>query len=141
MALAGLELGRVDSPLWDGENIIADMIHINGYYEASILCEGDWEAFGSIISAMYGGQSPPVEEQVLYINEYMNIICGRLVSKLNEMTGEISRVSVPEYFGQERPVCDQKEKLHREEMTYQVGQGFLRFTISYVFPKNGGEIS
>jgi CheY-specific phosphatase CheX len=141
MALAGLELEKVDSPLWNGENIVADMIHIHGYYEASILCEGDRNVFGRIISAMYGGDSPPAEEQALYINEYMNIICGRIVSKLNDLTGKISRVSVPEYFGDKRPVCDRREKLHSDEMTYQVEQGFIRFTIQYVFPKNGGEIS
>jgi CheY-specific phosphatase CheX len=141
MALAGLELKKVDSPLWNSENTIADMIHIKGYYEASILCEGDRDVFGRIISAMYGGSSPPLEQQALYINEYMNIVCGRIVSKLNELTGEISRVSVPEYFGRERPVCNQREKLHSEEITYQVEQGFIRFTVSYVFPKNGGEIS
>jgi chemotaxis protein CheY-P-specific phosphatase CheC len=139
MALAGLELKKVSSPLWGGESIIADRIHIHGHYEASILCEGDWNVFGRIISAMYGGDSPPADEQSLYVNEYMNIVCGRLVSKLNEMTGEISRVSVPEYFGETRPVCDQREEPYSQEMTYQVEQGFIRFTIQYVFPKNGGE--
>jgi CheY-specific phosphatase CheX len=139
MALSGLELKKVDSPIWNGENIIADLIHIYGQYEASILCEGDKDVLSYIISAMYGGGSPPAEEQALYINEYMNIICGRIVSKINDLTGETSKLSVPEYFGENRPTCDERERLQDVALTYQVKQGCIRFTVQYIFPKNGGE--
>lgn len=139
-ALAGLELEKVDSQLWNGVNGVADVIHTSGCLEACIICEAEQNIFRHIISAMHGGDMPPAEEQALYINEYMNIICGRIVSRLNNLTGKVSKLSVPEYFGESKPACEQRKGMRQTTLAYRTEQGFIRFTIQYTFQQNGGEM-
>lgn len=138
-ALTGLELEKMDSQQWNGKHIVVDVIHTKGYFKAVIVCEMEQELFHHIISTMYGGALPPEEEQALYINEYMNIVFGRMISKINNMTGSVSRLSPPEYCGESVPVYEHPDRMHHLTLAYRTKQGQLRFTIQFECQENGGD--
>ena len=82
---------------------------------------------------------PPEEERALYINEYMNVVCGRIVSKINTLTDSVSKLSVPEYFGENDPDYGRDEQAYHIMLVYRNGQGFVRFIIQFEFQQNGGD--
>ena len=82
---------------------------------------------------------PPEEERALYINEYMNVVCGRIVSKINTLTDSVSKLSVPEYFGENDPDYGRDEQAYHIMLIYRNGQGFVRFIIQFEFQQNGGD--
>mgnify|MGYP004639648721 FL=1 len=137
--LTGLDLEKTDSNQCTQEKILTVMIHTKGFFLANIKCEMDWEMFEQILSGMYGGEMPPEEECSLYMNEYMNIVCGRIVSKVNTLTDSVSKLSVPEYFGENDPDFGRDEQAYHILLAYRYGQGFLRFIIQFEFQQNGGE--
>ena len=73
------------------------------------------------------------------MNEYMNIVCGRIVSKINTLTGSVSKLSIPEYFGEHDPDFGRDEQAYHIMLAYRYGRGFLRFIIQFEFQQNGGE--
>ena len=73
------------------------MIRTIGYIQIEITCIFPRTLVQQIVSCMYGGDSPPDEEIPLYIKEYVNIVCGRGISDLNNQLGKSSRLSVPFY--------------------------------------------
>lgn len=73
------------------------------------------------------------------MNEYMNIVCGRIVSKVNALTNSVSKLSIPEYFGENDPDFGRDEQAYHILLAYRHGQGFLRFIIQFEFQQNGGE--
>ena len=79
------------------------------------------------------------EERALYINEYMNVVCGRIVSKINTLTDSVSKLSVPEYFGENDPDYGRDEQAYHIMLVYRNGQGFVRFIIQFEFQQNGGD--
>lgn len=137
--LTGLDLEKTDSNQCTQKKILTVMIHTKGFFLANIKCEMDWDMFEQILSGMYGGEMPPEEECSLYMNEYMNIVCGRIVSKVNTLTDSVSKLSVPEYFGENDPDFGRDEQAYHILLAYRYGQGFLRFIIQFEFQQNGGE--
>lgn len=137
--LTGLELEKTDSSQCTKEKVLTVMIHTRGFFLANIKCEMDRAMFEQILSGMYGDGMPPDEEQPLYMNEYMNIVCGRIVSKVNTLTGSVSKLSIPEYFGENDPDFGRDEQAYHILLAYRNGQGFLRFIIQFEFQQNGGE--
>ena len=97
------------------------------------------DMYRQILSGMYGGGMPPEEERALYINEYMNVVCGRIVSKVNTLTDSVSKLSVPEYFGENDPDYGRDEQAYHIMLVYRNGQGFVRFIIQFEFQQNGGD--
>lgn len=137
--LTGVDLKKTDSNQCAKEKVLTVMIHTRGFFLANIKCEMDRDMFEQIISGMYGGGMPPDEEQSLYMNEYMNIVCGRIVSKINTLTGSVSKLSIPEYFGEHDPDFGRDEQAYHIMLAYRYGRDFLRFIIQFEFQQNGGE--
>lgn len=138
-ALAGLDLEKIDTQQCTEDKYTTVMIHTRGFFLADILCEINERMCDSIISGMYGGGMPPDSERPLYLNEYMNIVCGRIVSKVNTLTGSVSKLSTPEYCGAAEPDLEINESMHCIRLAYQNGQGLIRFIIQFDFQQNGGE--
>ncbi len=105
-------------------------IFVSGCLDSGIVCAFSSELFQYIAEIMYGGILPSREEQVLYIKEYINIVCGRAVSKVNSVTGSFSRLSVPYYNGEiPVPKDDRPEKLF---LYYETDHGDMQITINYL---------
>lgn len=72
------------------------LIQTKGAVKLRVACHMNSRFSQEIVSKMYGGDIDNAEERKLYLNEYMNIVCGYAVSKLNDTTGTRSRISVPQ---------------------------------------------
>ncbi len=132
-ALTGLEMKSVAQDHWKAENTLVETIYTSGNFDAYILCELDLELYEYIISAMYGGGMPPEEERILYLNEYINIICGRAVSVINNATGYASRLSVPTFYKSIKDFNETESKAERKTLLYETEKGFMRIVINYTF--------
>ncbi|MCH5267133.1 MAG: chemotaxis protein CheX [Lachnospiraceae bacterium] len=94
------------------------MIRTIGYIQLEITCLFPQKLVQQIVSCMHGGKKPPDEEVPLYIKEYVNIVCGRGISDLNDQYGKASRLSVPFYQEEimhEDGLKEQKEAVFENE--------------------------
>ncbi len=131
-SLTGIHLKQVPASGWKGREIIMESIHTKGNFDALIVCQIEQKLFEDIILRMNGGSLPPEREIALYINEYMNIICGRAVSVINNLTGNASRLSLPTFHGN---VSEAPEEIKKQEniLLYESEEGLLRFVVRYTF--------
>lgn len=107
------------------------MIFTTGFFDAEIICEFTPELFECIIALMNGGLMPPMEERQLYIKEYINIVCGYAISKLNNVMGTVSRLSVPHFQKAGEALEMEGERQERSRLCYETEAGALNVTIFY----------
>ncbi|MBR1740488.1 MAG: chemotaxis protein CheX [Lachnospiraceae bacterium] len=103
-----------------------DKIETKGAVNTTVICQFPKPLFQYIISTMHGGTSPAEEEIPLYVNEYMNIICGHAISKINNITKTKSRLSVPEFYGEEEPLDFSAERDKEQYLAYESPYGVLQ---------------
>lgn len=107
------------------------MIFTTGFLDAEIICEFTPELYECIIASMNGGILPSAEERQLYIKEYINIVCGYAISRLNNVLGTVSRLSVP-YFQKAGELLETEgERQKKSQLCYQTETGVLNVTIFY----------
>jgi len=110
-----------------------EAIETHGYLSAKIICWFSDGLFHYITDMMNGGTTPSEEEIPLFLNEYINIACGYAVSKLNDMAGHSSRLSVP-YFFQGTEKMGEKWEIHEGEgLLYHTEVGKLYILVKYSF--------
>ena len=101
--LVRLEVSKVRQPIEQDKNILSQgvrgKIETKGEVNLTVICRFSEPLFRYIIETMHGGTLPIEEEIPLYLNEYMNIICGDAISKINNITKSRSRLSVPSFYG------------------------------------------
>ena len=127
--LVRLEVSRVEKIEEEQKNTILvqgyrEKIRTQGAVNATVICQFPEPLFQYIINTMHGGTSPDEEEIPLYINEYMNIICGHAISKINNITKTKSRLSVPEFYGEEDTLEISLEK--GQYLAYQSPYGLMQ---------------
>lgn len=131
--LVGLSLQEREQPedLLEKNRIF---IFISGFLDSGIVCAFSSELFEYIAEVMYGGALPSQEEQILYLKEYINIVCGRAVSKVNNITGSFSRLSVPYYNG-EIPI-PKEERPEKIFLYYESDHGDMQIEMDYLLHKD-----
>ncbi len=132
-ALTGLNLKKAPQENWRGKKNFAESIRTKGNFDAVITCQMEQSLFYDIILRMHGGTLPTEQETVLYINEYMNIICGRALSAINNITGNASRLSVPMFHGEIEGALEENLKKDEYILLYEAEEGLIRFIIQYTF--------
>lgn len=132
-ALAGIELIQTGEESWEKGDTLVETIYTNGDFNSFILLEMESELFEYIVSMMHGGSPPAEEEKPLYMNEYINIICGRAISVINNERGNTSRLSVPTFHG--KSMEEEYEEVGTEQriLLYKTEKGFMKFVIYYTF--------
>ena len=83
-----------------------EAIETHGYINSIVICQFSDELFRYIIDTMNNGVTPSEEEIPLYLNEYINIACGHAVSRMNNLAGHSSRLSIPSFYQEEEPLED-----------------------------------
>ena len=142
--LVKLELHRVCNDEEKREKVLKEgyreVIETYGYMNARIICCFSDELFRYIIDMMNRGKTPSEEEIPLFLNEYINITCGYAVSKLNNVSGRSSRLSVPAFY-------KGKEALENEGMlqggmclAYRTDMGKLHIFMNYSFKGEQEEV-
>ncbi|MDE6852951.1 MAG: hypothetical protein K2J67_10815 [Lachnospiraceae bacterium] len=105
------------------------VLFIHGFIEAEIVCLFAKDLYLAIVTEMHGGTLPAEQESILYLKEYMNIVCGRAVSALNNEIGKPSRLSVP-YYQEEVPEHhrDQQQEIR---LFYETEYGAMQVKIAF----------
>ena len=132
-ALAGIELEKAETKSWEAKDKFVETINTKGKFDSYILCEIEADLFEHIVTMMHGGSPPTEEEKVLYINEYINIICGRAISAINNELRVTSRLSIPTFHGRSLNETEKQEKAEQRVLWYQTEKGSMRFVIYYTF--------
>lgn len=105
------------------------LIYTTGLFKAKVQFSFSAGLFQYIIETMNGGVLPNEAEQPLYIKEYVNIVCGRAVSQINNKVGVSSKLTVP-YFREEAPVRQQGE-VEKIKLYYETEYGDMQILIEY----------
>lgn len=112
-----------------------EAIETHGYLSAKIICWFSDDLFHYITDMMNGGTTPSEEEISLFLNEYINIACGYAVSKLNDMTGHSSRLSIPYFFRGTEKMGEKWEIHGGKSYLYYAEAGKLYILVEYSFQK------
>lgn len=136
--LVNLELQKVSGEKEDKNEIsfargYREAIETHGYLSAKVICWFSDELFHYITDRMNGGTTPSEEEISLFINEYINITCGYAVSKLNDLVGHSSRLSVPFFFQGTEKMGERWEIHEGESLLYHTETGKLYIILKYSF--------
>ncbi|MFA9465993.1 MAG: chemotaxis protein CheX [Velocimicrobium sp.] len=70
-------------------------IRTDGAFVSQIIFEMDEKVFERIASILYKNYRLTSQESKMYVIEYLNIICGRILSEINNALGKRSRLSIP----------------------------------------------
>lgn len=108
-----------------------ELIETKGSMNSVIVCQFSEELYRSITAKMNGGEIPSPDEIHLYLNEYMNIICGYAVSQVNNLTGTKSRLSVPMFFQEGESVDFSFQTKQGQRLTYDSKYGTLHVFLYY----------
>ena len=108
-----------------------EMVHTRGSFTSTIICGFSPAMFETIIKNMNGGKMPLEDEKVLYINEYVNIVCGRALSEINNQMGVSSRLTVPTLCLEADGINVEPGKTGNEILYYETEFGQIEIAIHY----------
>ena len=135
--LVELELQKVcDKDGEQGEKVFFEQgyreaIEVHGCVNSIVVCQFSDDLFWYIIDTMNNGVTPPEEEIPLYLNEYINIACGYAVSKLNNLIGRPSRLSVPSFYQGNEPLEEKWMVQAGRYLAYSTEIGTLHIIFNY----------
>ena len=94
--MAGLSLQETKQtfPQKKGAVFLGSVI-TSGEQPFEIRCVVEQPVYQRIINGMAKGKEFSEEMQRLYFAEYMNVVCGKMISRRNNEKGEFLRISVP----------------------------------------------
>lgn len=108
-----------------------ELVHTKGRFVSTIVCGFSSMMFDVIIKNMNGGKMPSEDEKVLYINEYVNIVCGRALSEINDQMGVSSRLTVPTLSLDVDGISVEPGKTGNEILYYESEFGQIKISIHY----------
>lgn len=71
------------------------LVHTHGYFESDVYFYIEENLRDKLIEELGNGWVSNTEEAFLCITEYLNVICGRGISEVNNTLKEHSRITVP----------------------------------------------
>lgn len=103
-------------------------VRTKGAFVSVLYFDFDSKLFEAVVANICSENPGNYNEKVLYVTEYLNIICGRAISQINNVSGMHSRLSVPILIqdGSEEALFNEKA-----ELSYQCLQGSLNIVIYY----------
>ena len=96
-----------------------EFVKTKGKFNSTIICGFSSDIFDAIIIGMNDGKMPSEDEKVLYINEYVNIICGRALSEINNRLGRTSRLTVPMMCSDKESIDIDDSEMENEVLFYE----------------------
>lgn len=115
ITIDGIELMKMGQKDFSSQNKHVITILTKGQFQSMITIWLDQELSEEIIYHMNYDQPVAPEEKMLYIKEYMNIVCGHGLSVINGILGSASRLSIPcmtsqetEFLLQQKPQTNRK---------------------------------
>lgn len=108
-----------------------EFVKTKGKFNSTIICGFSSDIFDAIIIGMNDGKMPSEDEKVLYINEYVNIICGRALSEINNRLGRTSRLTVPMICSDKESIDIDDSEMENEVLFYETEFGNIEVCIYY----------
>ena len=102
-----------------------EFVKTKGKFNSTIICGFSSDIFDAIIIGMNDGKMPSEDEKVLYINEYVNIICGRALSEIN------NRLTVPMMCSDKESIDIDDSEMENEVLFYETEFGNIEVCIYY----------
>ncbi len=127
--LISLELRRKDEEIMGVKCL--EFVKTKGKFNSTIICGFSSDIFDAIIIGMNDGKMPSEDEKVLYINEYVNIICGRALSEINNRLGRSSRLTVPMLCSDKESIDIDDSEMENEVLFYETEFGNIEVCIYY----------
>lgn len=105
------------------------VIQTKGAFPALLICSIEESLREALLMGMNRGRKIPVELRDLYLGEYINIICGHALTKINNKIGGTSRLSLPQVnqFGEEKEAV----YLSKEVIYFDSNYGQMKLEINY----------
>lgn len=115
----------------DRQNVYTGMIHTNGAFHSIIVCCMEESFYQEVLTYMTRGTTVDEKMAGLYIGEYLNIICGNIVSHINNKLRIHSRLKIP-YVKKGNIESQQisKEQI-LEEFYFESSVGKMKFHVTY----------
>lgn len=111
------------------------VVKTKGMFQGQILAELEHELLGAIGKGINKGRKLQEAEKILFAMEYLNIVCGRALSEINNQTGTSSRLTVPQYITGKMP--EKMSGSGYEELCYQSEYGKLNIKVIYKLERKG----
>ena len=108
-----------------------EFVKTKGKFNSTIICGFSSDIFDAIIIGMNDGKMPSEDEKVLYVNEYVNIICGRALSEINNRLGRTSRLTVPMMCSDKESIDIDDSEMENEVLFYETEFGNIEVCIYY----------
>ena len=108
-----------------------EFVKTKGKFNSTIICGFSSDIFDAIIIGMNDGKMPSEDEKVLYINEYVNIICGSALSEINNRLGRTSRLTVPMMCSDKESIDIDDSEMENEVLFYETEFGNIEVCIYY----------
>lgn len=80
---------------------------------------------------MNSGEPASDDEKLLYINEYINIVCGFALSNISNKIGGSSKLTVPVFLKKGETIREKDRKSKHIVLYYETDIGVLRVTVYY----------
>lgn len=128
--IASLNLKRELDRDIDIKDSYTGSVYTKGKFNSLIVCEISSAVYDHIIYVMNGGESVPGEE-ILYINEYINIICGYALSNISNKLGGSSRLTVPVFTAKGETFREESGKSKSIVLYYETDIGVIRISVYY----------
>ena len=112
-----------------------EFVKTKGKFNSTIICGFSSDIFDAIIIGMNDGKMPSEDEKVLYINEYVNIICGRALSEINNRLGRTSRLTVPMMCSDKESIDIDDSEMENEVLFYETEFGNIEVCIYIMMQK------
>ena len=111
------------------------VVKTKGVFQGYISAEIEHNLLGEIVTGINKGRKLQEAEKILFAMEYLNIVCGRALSEINNQTGSSSRLTVPQYVTGKMP--DMMSDGEKEELCYQSEFGSLKVKLNYKLERKG----
>ena len=111
------------------------VVKTKGAFQGYILAEIEHDLLGEIVTTINKGRKLQEAEKILFAMEYLNIVCGRALSEINNQTGSSSRLTVPQYVTGKVP--EMMSDGEKEKLYYQSAFGQLKINLTYKFERKG----
>ena len=129
--VSGIELVREEESGFEEKSHLF-VIKTKGACQGQIVAELENGFLEEVVLKINKGRKLQTGEKILFAMEYLNIVCGRALSEINNQTGSSSRLTVPQYVTGKVPVAPGGEK---ENLFFQSAYGRLKITLVYQFEK------
>ena len=132
--VSNVELNRVEKAEFI-QKFHRFVIKTKGAFQGYLLAEIEHDLLGAIVMGINKGRKLQEAEKILFAMEYLNIVCGRALSEINNQTGSSSRLTVPQYVTGKLP--EMMSDGEKEKLYYQSEFGQLKINLIYKLERKG----